>query len=696
MNYLGGTIIRSATAFFALAGSLTAHGMQIEGYLPERHDRFQSGYSTNPVVNPIANGDPQFLGTNFDFSGVPWNAADRRQSFVFLSRKHYLFANHFGPASTLQYFSSATGMGTATRGSFVNLPDSDTGVARLSSLLPAAADISTYALLDLPTTNSYVGRDLLMYGWFARLGKSKISSVLPGGKVVSGANKKYLFEYEGPLARQDFVTLEDLDSGSPSFIPFGGELTLTGNHFYIISGGVGGGGDSFLALPELVPQLNAILAEEGFALRFRTQPAKQWTGGTSNWSGNTSWSPLFAPSATQTTGFAGSVTNKTISLGAARTTRGMLFTGTQGQPGYTFQAGNTLTVGYVGIRNEAPATQTFNCAMALNEHQHWTASAGNLDISGPINLDTKFLNLGGPQTIFLKGNIGGSGGLSTQEGTTQLSGSATYLGPTYLYGGELHLLGAGQLPPTAPVVFAGGRLSVDAVNLNTGVLRLLDHSRLIFAPGPGSINFASSVAETWTANSTLTVEGYDTTTHQLRIGDTFDAITPAQRAAISFNGVPAFHGGNGVLRMATPFELWLLKKYPKDAGNPATLASVWGPNANPSGDGTTNLLKYALSLDSPAASTDQHPQAEINPEGFLQISIPRNPTATDITYLVEVSDNLSTWESGDTHTVIVTDEPALLIVRDALLFPDSGRRFMRLVVTLSTGALAPSFGGSGD
>jgi hypothetical protein len=670
-------------AIWSLAALLEVSAMQIEGYAPSLHDRFASGFTSNPVTNPVANNGPEFLGSAFDLSGIPWNAADRKQSFVFLSRKHYLFAKHFGPASNLQYFSSATGLGSVSRGSSVNLPESDIGIARLTSLIPASAGITTYPLLDLPATNSYVGRDLLMAGWFARFGKSEISSVLPGGKIVDGATNKYLFEYEGPQARADFVTLEGLDSGSPSFIPFDGELTLTGNHFYIINGGADGGGDSFLALPEVVTQINSILSGDGFALRFRTEPANQWTGSNgSSWSTRRNWTAIGVPSATQTVGFGGNVTNKTISLDSDRSARGMLFTGAIGESGYTFQAGKTLTVNYVGIRNEAPATQTFLCSLALAEHQHWVASAGNLQMNGTIDLGSKFLNLGGSQTIVLGGNITGSGGLSVQEGITRLGATASYNGPTYLYGGEMHVHGPGQLPPASPLVLAGGQLRIDAVHINTGGLRLLDNARVVFAAGAGSIEFAPSAGETWTAGSTLSVLAFDESIHQLKVGNAFNDMTPSQRAAISFAGRPAFHDGLGIVRAATSFEQWLLEKFPNEAGNPSSEATLWGANATPAGDAASNLLKYALNLEPLTHSTSELPQASLNDDGILELTIRRNSGATDVTYRVEVSDDLTIWKSGSPHTVVVTDEPSLLVVRDATLSSASEPRFMRLVVEL--------------
>jgi hypothetical protein len=112
---------------------------------------------------------------------------------------------------------------------------------------------------------------------------------------------------------------------------------------------------------------------------------------------------------------------------------------------------------------------------------------------------------------------------------------------------------------------------------------------------------------------------------------------------------------------------------------------MWGAEANPSGDGTTNLLKYALNLDPLSAPASQLPQAEIRPDGYLQISIPRNPDANDVTFLVEVSGDLSAWQSGENHTVIVSNAPSLLVVRDATLFSEQAGRFMRLSVTRTSG-----------
>lgn len=679
-THLFRSVARCLVAAFLLP--IAGKAMQVEGHTPLRHDRFASGYTTNPVVNPVPNTDPTFIGTPYDLSGILWNAGNRKQSFVFLSRKHYLYANHFGAGGNLQYFSNITGLSNATRLNQVALPESDIGIARLTQLLPASARIAIYPLLNLPSDSSYVGRELFMAGWFARFGKSKVSAVLPEGSVVNDTLNKFIFEYEPRQGRADFVQLEVEDSGSPSFIPFQNELTLTGNHFYVRSNG--GGGDSFIAFPQVVAQLNAVLAEDGFALRFRTEPGKNWTGFTnSNWGTIGNWSGLGAPSATQVAGFAGNVTRRSISLGSTRTVRGLLFTGTPNQSGYTFVSGHTLQVGYVGIRNDAPATQTFNNVTALDAHQHWTASLGNLTFAGPIDLASHALNLSGPQTIFLNNNITGTGSLAVQQGTTSLSGMAAHSGNTYLYGGTLHVLGAGQLPPATPFTFGGGRLLIDTINLSTGPLRLLDDSILRFQAETASLTFAASSLQTWTAGKLLTIENFDSATHSLQIGTDFQSITPAQRAAIRFGNQPAFHAGNGSLRPATPFEQWQLQFFPQQAGNPDTEATLWGAGAQPAGDGVSNLVKYALNLPPQQPIADQLPDASITPEGYLQISVPRNPAATDITLSVEISSDLQEWKTGAEHLVIVEDSPTLLVVRDAQPTNSGEARYLRFRVALN-------------
>jgi len=665
-----------------IAATPVAMGMDVVNFTDDRHSRFVGGYASNPVDSATPNTGNGFIAKEFDLSGISWNADNRIQSYVFLSRKHMLVAGHFAGGATVQYFSPVNGVRTIQRESQTNVPESDIGIARLSTLIPAADQIASYPLLDLPTNNSYVGRELLMYGWTARVGYSRIDQVLPGGRTVDGTLKKYLFEHEPPNSRDSHVTLQGNDSGSPSFIIHDGQLTLAGNHYYIIAnptdGTYSGGGDSFLIFPEVVAAVNQVLGEDGFALQFVLEAAKLFSGSNGNWGTNGNWSPRNIPTTTQTVRFDGSSVGKTINLGGNRTTKGILFTGTPSQTGFTFQAGDTLNVGYVGIRNEAAATHRFEAAIALSAPQHWTAASGNITAAGGVNLGPHFLNLSGPGTIrFVSGGITGSGGLSIQSGQTLLDVAATYSSPTYLYGGRLELGANGALPAGSTIVFAGGELVLSA-GLTASTLRVLDASRVVLGASGSPIEFLA-VDPLWSGSGKLDFSGYNPGEHEIKLGTGFGALTPAQRAAISINGESVIHRGGGKLGIATPFEKWALAHFPEEAGNPDTEEQVWGRRATPAADGVENLLKYALGLDpnTPVVSPITPPQ--LDAAGRLFIDVARDPGAVGVTLRAEVSENLLDWFSGPGHTETLLDDPARLVVRDVGTSAETGRRFIRLV-----------------
>ena len=63
--------------------------------------------------------------------------------------------------------------------------------------------------------------------------------------------------------------------------------------------------------------------------------------------------------------------------------------------------------------------------------------------------------------------------------------------------------------------------------------------------------------------------------------------------------------------------------------------------------------------------------------GVPEMTVNRNAGATDVQFIVEVSDDLVNWFSGGPHTTTVTDAPTQLVVRDAEATGKT-RRFMRL------------------
>ena len=122
---------------------------------------------------------------------------------------------------------------------------------------------------------------------------------------------------------------------------------------------------------------------------------------------------------------------------------------------------------------------------------------------------------------------------------------------------------------------------------------------------------------------------------------------------------------------------------------PTTLAAwrvAYGNDgANPAYDGYVNLAKYALGTNpTKPIGTTQRPFATLTPgasgDRFLTLNVPRRTRRTDITSDVEISDNLSAWNSGPGYTVTVEDRDDLLVVRDANPVSVGQNRSMRLRV----------------
>lgn len=101
-------------------------------------------------------------------------------------------------------------------------------------------------------------------------------------------------------------------------------------------------------------------------------------------------------------------------------------------------------------------------------------------------------------------------------------------------------------------------------------------------------------------------------------------------------------------------------------------------------DGLANLVKYALGIAANGAATSAEQPAgsltALSNQSYLTLNVPRRVRRTDVTYRVEVSDDLVKWDSGSGHTVIIADTETSLVVRDASPNGSRGRRFIRLAV----------------
>ncbi len=101
-------------------------------------------------------------------------------------------------------------------------------------------------------------------------------------------------------------------------------------------------------------------------------------------------------------------------------------------------------------------------------------------------------------------------------------------------------------------------------------------------------------------------------------------------------------------------------------------------------DGIVNLNEYAFGLAPKTSDTTGLPVVSVPSPGMRAIAYTRVKSATDITYTVEVSNNLSDWFSGAGYTSVLStaDHGATETVTvGSLLAPAAGKQFLRVRIT---------------
>lgn len=110
-----------------------------------------------------------------------------------------------------------------------------------------------------------------------------------------------------------------------------------------------------------------------------------------------------------------------------------------------------------------------------------------------------------------------------------------------------------------------------------------------------------------------------------------------------------------------------------------------GPNDDPDHDGVSNLLEFVFGASPLVAGPPLAAMGswfESGGQQYLQLTIPRRRDRLAL-FAVEVSENLSLWQSGASFTAVVSDQPNSWVVRD--LTPRSSqhpKRFLRFKATL--------------
>jgi hypothetical protein len=111
--------------------------------------------------------------------------------------------------------------------------------------------------------------------------------------------------------------------------------------------------------------------------------------------------------------------------------------------------------------------------------------------------------------------------------------------------------------------------------------------------------------------------------------------------------------------------------------------SMSDEQASPAGDGISNLMKYAMKLDPKSSGVANLPRSSAR-DGHLTLTFRRNKLASDLTYTVQVTSDLTSAEWQDAGVVISqTDEGEfwMVTVRDDEPMHNHSKRFMRLKVS---------------
>lgn len=518
MNTRYHSLIFAGSLLLFLILSTPGWGITISSYSAAVNNRFASGFNTE---SPVMNTDSSFVGAGYDWSGVGWNASpgagsnvpewSRVQNFVMLSPIAAYSASHYSLTEAKDWNSDRTQVRLVNNaGQVIHAtlsgatiapvsPNTDHRITKLTQPLAASAGISTLRVLDIASGN-YVGQPLLMVGSVIPSTVSFSAGQLVATSQVSFfANGGTIFLPKTNFADSQFsfTQFQSGDSGSPVLITYKGQLTILGE---VTSSG--GSGSSILTSTSS-SAMNTVLAADGYALKWliydvptdTANTANRWTGGAGldAFGATGNWSKGAVPTSQPVVFDAGAANGQTtVTLGADQNLRGILFATNTASTGFTFAAGNVLTVGATGIRNEDVKTQTFNNAIVLGGSQNWEAVNGDMVFNGGISntsTNSYLVVVGGARNTTISGVISGAGALAKDdEGTLYLSGNNLYTGKTMLHHGTIRIGATNALPtgtavtfdapnPTATLDLNGrsvtvGELSSDIAKGGTGIVAL--------------------------------------------------------------------------------------------------------------------------------------------------------------------------------------------------------------------------------
>ena len=115
-------------------------------------------------------------------------------------------------------------------------------------------------------------------------------------------------------------------------------------------------------------------------------------------------------------------------------------------------------------------------------------------------------------------------------------------------------------------------------------------------------------------------------------------------------------------------------------GADLTNDAISGPDADPDRCGLSNFARYAFALPArgPVANPITLGTASVGSAHYLTLTFPRRTAATDLTYLLESSTDLTTWTAVEGRTYTAGTTP--ITAQDAVAMGATPRRFLRVRV----------------
>ncbi len=131
-----------------------------------------------------------------------------------------------------------------------------------------------------------------------------------------------------------------------------------------------------------------------------------------------------------------------------------------------------------------------------------------------------------------------------------------------------------------------------------------------------------------------------------------------------------------VVMGAPPLESWQMAQFGPQASEPL----IAGLDANPSGDGVPNLQKYAFLMDPQVNCRDGLPVTAIEGD-LLTVTYTKVLAATDLTYTVEHTNDMVTWDSTGVTEVVLSDDGTTQQIRASVPIGTGERKFLRVSLT---------------